>query len=376
MIKKLLIPLASLLILTNTPLKTSAEPKISAKSGIVIEAATGTVLYSKNHNEVLPMASTTKIMTALVAVELGNLDREMTVSEKAAAVEGSQMGLLAEQKISFRDLLYMMLLRSANDAAEVIAENLCGSIEKFVELMNEKALELGCTDTHFANVHGLPHNDHYTTAADFAKIAAAAYANDTVREIVSTKTKKLDYFSLVLENSNKLLTSYPYATGMKTGFTKVAGRCLVSAAEKDEITLIAVTLNAPDDWNDHEKMLDYGFSRVSRWEAVAAGAYSAEIPTLNGASKARLINTQSIYGLAIDGKALPAQLSENLPKMMFAPLEAGKTGGYLHLTVNGKVFSSSPLAVAETVPEKYGEISFAEKFFNLFRKIFFFYLTG
>lgn len=370
--KKNILLITIFIFLLNTPIITYAEPEISAKSAIVIECLTGKILYSKNQAEVLPMASTTKIMTALVAVEFGDLDREMTVSNKAAAVDGSQMGLLAEQKISFRDLLYMMLLKSANDAAEVIAENLCGSTEDFVELMNEKALELGCMDTHFANVHGLPHNDHYTTAENLAKIAAAAYENEVVREIVSTKTKKLEYFSLVLENSNKLLNSYPYTKGMKTGFTKAAGRCLVSAAEKDGITIIAVTLNAPDDWNDHEKMLDYGFSRVSLWEAVAAVTYSAEIPTLNGNSKAKLINTQPIYGLAIDGKAITGQLSENLPKLLFAPINAGKTCGSLQLTVNGKVFSSSPLAVAETVNEKYSELSFLERLLKFFREILFF----
>ncbi len=370
--KKNILLITVFIFLLNTPIITYAEPEISAKSAIVIECLTGEILYSKNHTEVLPMASTTKIMTALVAAEFGDLDREMTVSNKAAAVDGSQMGLLPEQKISFRDLLYMMLLKSANDAAEVIAENLCGSTEDFVNLMNKKALELGCTDTHFANVHGLPHNDHYTTAENLAKIAAAAYENKIVREIVSTKTKKLEYFSLVLENSNKLLNSYPYAKGMKTGFTKAAGRCLVSAAEKDGITIIAVTLNAPDDWNDHEKMLDYGFSRVSLWEAVAPGTYLAEIPTLNGNSKAKLINTQPIYGLAIDGKAITGQLSENLPKLLFAPIDAGKTCGSIQLTVNGKVFSSSPLSVSETVCEKYGEMTFIDRFLQILQRVLFF----
>lgn len=367
--KKLILWVTVALTFVNFPIKTAAEPEISAKSGIVIECKTGIILYEKNAEEILPMASTTKLMTALVAAEFGNFDKMMTVSEAAAAVDGSQMGILAEQTISFSDLLYMMLLKSGNDAATVIAENLCGSTEKFVELMNEKALKLGCTNTHFANVHGLPNEDHYTTAKELALIAAEAYKNETVREIVSSKTKKLDYFSLVLENSNKLLDSYEYATGMKTGFTKAAGRCLVSSAEKDGITLIAVTLNAPEDWNDHEKMLDYGFSRVKVCEITAQGQYSAEVPTLNGVSKAKLINTQSIKGLGIDGKPLPAEIEEALPKMIFAPAEAGKTYGELKIKVNGKVFSSVPLALAETVIEKYGEQTFAERFWQNFRKI-------
>lgn len=356
----------------NFPIKTAAEPEISAKSGIVIECKTGIILYEKNADEILPMASTTKIMTALVAAEFGHFDRMMTVSEAAAAVDGSQMGLLAEQTISFSDLMYMMLLKSGNDAATVIAENLCGSTEKFVELMNEKAQDLGCKNTHFENVHGLPHDSHRTTARELAMIAAEAYKNNTVREIVGTKTKKLDYFSLVLENSNKLLGGYKFATGMKTGFTKAAGRCLVSSAEKDGITLIAVTLNAPDDWNDHVKMLDHAFSRLSLCEISAQGTHSVNIPTLNGNSAARLINTQPIKALAVDGELLTVQLCEDIPKMIFAPAEAGRTYGELKIKINGKNFDSIPLALAETVTEKYGEMTFSERFWLKFRRIFFF----
>ena len=374
--KKLILWVTAALTFVNFPVRTAAEPEISAKSGVVIECKTGIILYAKNADEILPMASTTKLMTALVAAEFGDLERMMTVSEDAAAVEGSQMGLLAEQTISFSDLLYMMLLKSGNDAATVIAENLCGSTEKFVELMNEKAAELGCKNTHFANVHGLPHSDHYTTASELAVIAAEAYKNKIVRETVGSKTKKLDYLSLVLENSNKLLDSYEYATGMKTGFTKAAGRCLVSSAEKDGITLIAVTLNAPDDWNDHVKMLEYGFSRVSLQENTAQGEYSVEIPTLNGNSEAKLINTQAIKGLAIDGTSLPVEIEENLPKMIFAPAEAGRTYGSLSLIINGKVFDTVPLALAETVTEKFGEMTFAERFLQNFRRIFFFTITA
>ena len=367
---RLIIFVATALILSCFQIKTSAEPDISAKSGIVIECSTGTVLYSKNSDEILPMASTTKIMTALIAAEIGDLEKEMTVSEKAANVDGSQIGLLAGQTLTLEDLLYMMMLKSANDAAEVIAENLCGSTEKFTELMNKKATDLGCANTVFANVHGLPNNNHYTTAKELAVIASEAFKNETVRKIVGTETKKLNYFGVVLENSNKLLKTYEYACGMKTGFTKAAGRCLVSAATKDGITLIAVTLNAPDDWNDHVKMMDFGFSRVNLWEAVPKGTYNVEIPTLNGESKAKLMNTQCIYGLSVDGKALDIKLEEDLPRMLFAPLEAGKTSGYIKTVINGKVFSTSPLAVSETVNEKYGEMSFSEKFNYIFIIIF------
>ena len=358
--KKVLILITTVLTLSSFQIKSSAEPEISAKSGIVIEYSTQTVLYSKNSEDILPMASTTKIMTALIAAEIGTLSQSMTVSEKAASVDGSQLGLLAGQTLTMEDLLYMMMLRSANDAAEVIAENLCGSTEKFTELMNKKATDLGCENTSFANVHGLPHSEHYTTAKELAIIASEALKNETVRKIVETKTKKLNYFGIVLENSNKLLKTYEYACGMKTGFTKAAGRCLVSSATKDGITLIAVTLNAPDDWNDHVKMLDFGFSRVSRWEAVEHGSYNTEIPTLNGDNKAKLINTQSLYGLAVDGKALDIKLKENIPKMLFAPLEAGTTKGSLDIVINGRTFSSAPLAVSETITEQYGEMGFLE----------------
>lgn len=374
---KKLIPLATVIILISFfPLKTFATLNVSAKSGVVIEYLTGTVLFAKNHEEILPMASTTKIMTALVAAEKGDLKAKMRVSEAAAAVEGSQMGLLPGQECTMEDLLYMMLLKSANDAAEVLAENLCGTTESFAELMNNRALSLGCTATHFTNVHGLPDEGHRTTALELALIAAEALKNDTVRQIVGTKTKKLGYHGIVIENSNKLLHNCDYVCGMKTGFTKAAGRCLVSAATKDGITLIAVTLNAPDDWNDHIKMLEYGFSRVSRSEAVSSGEISAEVPTLNGTSPARLINTQPLYCLAIDGIPLPLQLEKHVLPLIFAPVEAGKTQGRSVLKINGAEFSASPLAVAETVLEKQKELSLAERFVYIFKKILLSSLTS
>lgn len=367
--KKILLIGTVILCLLSLEQPMTAEPEISAKSAIVIENSTGIVLYSKNCDEILPMASTTKLMTALIAVESEKLDTEMTVSEKASAVEGSQMGLLPGQKLTLKDLLYMLLLKSANDAAEVIAENIAGTTDAFVDLMNQRAADLGCSNTHFANVHGLPNNEHYTTASDLSVIASTALKNNIVRQIVGTKTKKLDYFGIVIKNSNKLFDLYQYTCGMKTGYTKSAGRCLVSAATKDDITLIAVTLNAPDDWNDHIKILDYGFSRITRKTVVETESFSAEIPILNGTSNAALTNTQSLDTLEIDGVELTFQLERDLPKMLFAPVDSGKTAGRVYLKINGLTFDSSPLAVIETVSEQYVEMTLIERFLNILKKI-------
>lgn len=348
-----------------------AEPDISAESAVVIEARTGIQLYVKNASVVLPMASTTKIMTALVAVENADLSAKITISERAAAVDGSQMGLFAGEIVSLEDLLCMLLMQSANDAAEAIAEGVCGSAEAFVEKMNERAASLGCVNTCFVNPHGLPDSGHYTTAEELAVIAAAAYANETVRGIVSSETRTLSYHGMVIENSNKLLSMYEYACGMKTGFTKVAGRCLVSAAEKDGITLIAVTLKAPDDWNDHIKLLDYAFSRVSLYETVVTGGYRASRPVLNGTERASFINTTPLVVLAIDGKPLYYEYCENLPVNVFAPVDAGKTYGSIVVKINGRAFFSSPLAAVSTVAEKYGELPFLSRFLNTVKKVFF-----
>lgn len=240
----------------------AAAPSVSAQSYIVTEASTGRILCQKDANRSLAMASTTKIMTALVALEHANPEDTVTVSASAAATEGSSMYLNEGEVLSIRELLYGLMLASGNDAAVVIAEHF-GGTEPFVRMMNEKATALGMTHTHFANPNGLPDDTHRSTAEDMARLTAYALQNPTFAEIVATRTYRIDgngkAYPRVLTNHNKLLNFCKGCIGVKTGFTKAAGRCLVSAVRREEMTLICVTLNAPDDWNDHQALYQHCF---------------------------------------------------------------------------------------------------------------------
>jgi D-alanyl-D-alanine carboxypeptidase (penicillin-binding protein 5/6) len=238
---------------------------VSAEAAILMDVASGRVLYEKNSQTSLRIASITKIMTAIVAIELGNLDDLVTVSRNAYGVEGSSIYLRQGEKVTLENLLYGLMLRSGNDAAVAIAEHIGGSTEGFVFLMNQKAEELGMRQTVFSNPHGLDtHEEHYASAYDMALLTAYAMKNDTFATIVGTRKKNVAFegedWQRTWYNKNRLLTMYPYANGVKTGFTKRARRTLVSSAEKDGHLLVAVTLNAPDDWNDHMRMFEYGFN--------------------------------------------------------------------------------------------------------------------
>ena len=251
--KKLFCVLALLLVLPRAG-------AVSARGAVVIDADTGETLFEQNADSRLPMASTTKIMTALVALGEGDLDRVYIVKPEYAAVEGSSMYLKAGETLSLRDTLYGLMLASGNDAAVAIAGE-CGGMTAFVGKMNAKAAELGLMDTHFDNPNGLPSDTHYTTAHELAKITAAALKDPVFRQIVSTKSCTVSGHAL--SNHNRLLSMYDGAIGVKTGYTRAAGRCLVSAAERNGRTIIAVTLNDPNDWNDHMEMLDAGFAQYS-----------------------------------------------------------------------------------------------------------------
>lgn len=251
----------------HTPV--SAEPSVSAQAAVMTEVSSGKILYSKNADKVLPMASTTKIMTALVAVEAAGdrLDEVVEISDSAAGVEGSSMYLEKGEKMTLRELLYGLMLSSGNDAAVAIAENIGGSVEGFVDMMNQKAAEMGLTSTHFVNPNGLPDESHYSSANDMAKMTCHAMKNPDFAEIVGTKSYNISgegkSYPRTLSNHNKLLRMYEGCIGVKTGFTKAAGRCLVSCAERDGLMLVCVTLNAPDDWNDHTLMFNYGFENFT-----------------------------------------------------------------------------------------------------------------
>lgn len=267
MLKKVitLVLCLSLLPVSAKALSTSAE------ASIVICADTNQVLYGQSHHKKMAMASTTKIMTAILALENGNTTDMVTVSANASRQEGSSIYLKSGEKLSLENLLYGLMLNSGNDAAMAIAEHISGTADEFVILMNEKAKELGCNDTNFKNPSGLPDPDHYSTAYDMAIIMSYAIKNDEFARITGTKEHKIETESAVtyLKNHNRLLWQYPHATGGKTGFTKAAGRCFVSSAKKDGVTLVAVTLSDPDDWRDHQNLLDFGFEKAEMTDIIS-----------------------------------------------------------------------------------------------------------
>lgn len=340
----------------------AAPISTSAASAVLIEAETGTVLYGKNADEQRAMASTTKIMTAILTIEAGDLDKEFTVDSYAIMVEGTSMGLREGDRVSRRDLLYGILLPSGNDAANAAAVSVSGSVSAFVKRMNEKAAELGLKNTSFATPSGLDAQGHYTTAYDLAMLTSYAMRNEIFREIVSCRYKEVEFgnppYKRTLYNSNKMLKMYDGAIGVKTGFTDNARRCLVSAAERNGVTLIAVTLNAGDDWNDHIKMLDYGFTQVSAY------------PLETGCSaRVAVAGTGQSVGVYADAAALALKPEQRkalerrvlLPRMVYGEVKKGQQLGSIEFLLDGKTLKSIPLYADFDVAAENGELNFWQK---------------
>ena len=309
---------------------------VSARGAVLMEVESGDVIFGQNENARLPMASTTKIMTALVALEQLPLDTVVKITAESVGVEGSSIYLVEGEALTLEQLLYALLLESANDAAVAIAVAVAGSVEDFATLMNEKAEELGLTDTHFVNPHGLDHEDHYTTARELALIAKEALSHPAFREICSSKRKTIplhgDEGVRVLINHNKLLTSYEGCIGVKTGFTKKTGRCLVSAAERDGVTLIAVTLNAPDDWRDHTAMLDYGFGVYESLTLCTPGFFSAPLWAVSGEQDYVMVENTHTLTVVLRRDHGAVKCVVELPHFEFAPIGNGQEVGLLRFT--------------------------------------------
>ncbi len=310
---------------------------VSASYACVMDSLTGRVLYEKNAYKRHSMASTTKIMTALVALEHGKPDDIVTVSANAAGTEGSSIYLRAEEKIPLIDLLYGLMLESGNDAAIAIAEHIGGSVDGFSKLMNEKAKQLGAKDTQFKNPNGLDADGHYTTAYDLALITRAALKNKDFQEIVKTKRKTIsngeESYGRTLLNHNKMLTLYQGCDGVKTGFTKKTGRCLVSAATRNNFQVIAVTLNAPDDWNDHTNMLNYAFNNYSARPLVLKDMVIKTVPVDNGDTQMVKLLSNDVFYLTMEDKEglNKVKLEYDVPKNIPAPIMKGTVLGRLKI---------------------------------------------
>lgn len=258
---------ALLVIISVAPGLAEAQPArigTSAEAAALIDVKSGRLIYSQQGDKRMRIASTTKIMTAIVAIEQAQLSDQVKVSKNAFGKEGSSIYLKLGEEMSLHHMLYGLMLRSGNDAATAIAEHVGGSEQGFVLLMNEKARELGMERSHFMNPHGLDHDEHYSTANDMARLTAYALQNPVFQEIVKTEVKKVpnptESWDHVWANKNKMLNIYEGSDGVKTGYTKIAKRCLVSSATRNGQQLAVITLNDPDDWKDHKNLLDWGFS--------------------------------------------------------------------------------------------------------------------
>lgn len=348
--------LIQLLIGPGTPAKAAGSlPGLSAEGAALIDVTSGRILYSKNGTKKMRIASLTKTMTAIVAIEMGKLDTVVTVPPEAVGVEGSSIYLKRSEKLTLEELLYGLMLRSGNDAAVTIATHIGGSVPGFTYLMNEKAALIGMEHTNFTNPHGLDDsNMHYSTAEDMAKLSAYALRNPTFRQIVSTKVKDISWegeeWDRRLLNKNKMLHLYNGADGVKTGYTKLAKRCLASSATRDGRQLASITLNASDDWNDSAKLLDWGFANFPLKKLVSSGE--------NVQPQTPITMEAGTHLVAMNGFQYPLQSSEEsvmrtrvvMGESNVTAKMDGQLVGFLQFYLKEDMIGQVPLKVDVTEP--------------------------
>ncbi|MGI6030600.1 MAG: D-alanyl-D-alanine carboxypeptidase family protein [Eubacteriales bacterium] len=350
----------------------SLPQEISAQAWCLVDGQTGRVLWSENGQTPLPMASTTKIMTALLAVEAGNLQREIVIPAEAEGVEGSSISLQTGERMTMEQLLQGLMMESGNDAAVAVAVLTSGSVEAFVQKMNERARELGLEQTHFENPNGLPAETHYTTAEELAKLTAYAMTLPEFAKLVGTQSAQIPYHNEEgkqrwLTNSNRLLKEYPGADGVKTGYTKAAGRCLVSSARQEEEHLICVTLNAPDDWRDHHNLLDFGFENVRWEEGIQSGEQRLCVPVTGGNQRQVQVANEGGWSGLVEENGSEVELDWQLPSFVYAPVRRGEQLGTLLIHQGDTVLAQLPLVAQSDVftePQKLTIFAKLRKFFN------------
>jgi len=335
----------SLALIFAVKIPARAELAVSAKAAILMHADSGRVLYEKNADEHMLIASTTKIMTAIVVLEHCELDDLVEVDSRSAGIEGSSMYLKAGESYTVEDLLYGLLLVSGNDAASALALHVADSMEEFAELMNAKAAELGMTESSFKNAHGLDEEGHYSTARDMAKLAAYCMGNEDFARIAGTVSHTVGEQTLV--NHNRLLREYDGCLGLKTGYTMAAGRTLVTCAERDGARYVCVTLNDPDDWDDHKALYDWAFANYSFAEVIPAGL-SYEVPLISGAEMTAPAETEgAAYALIQNGESYDMELE--LPAFAFAPISEGERAGRAVACSDGQEIASVRIVYSEDV---------------------------
>ncbi|MBE6573269.1 MAG: D-alanyl-D-alanine carboxypeptidase [Ruminococcaceae bacterium] len=324
-------------------------PVVSAESSVLMRSDNCEVIWSKGKDMPLPMASTTKIMTAIVTIENADIDKTVKIPAKACGIEGSSAYLYEGEEMTRRDLLYALMLQSANDAAVALAMTVSDSVEDFVKLMNAKAKELDLKNTHFANPHGLDADDHFSSAYDLGVIMAYAMRNETFREI--TSSYKYTAGEHLFVNHNKLLKNYDGCIGGKTGFTKRCGRCLVSVAERDGVELICVTLNAPNDWKDHSDLFDYGFDQYERVLLVAPAQYFYSINVINGTDNTVNAEAAPLSVIMKKGSAEHLKVVCELDRFYYADITYGELLGHLVFYSEGKEIARSQITAQSSIKE-------------------------
>lgn len=365
---KKLVAFACIFLCLAVPLRTRA---VSARAWAMVEQSSGRYIEGANVSRRLPMASTTKIMTALLAVESGRLDETITVPAEALTVEGTSMGLKAEERITLRSVVYGLMLRSGNDAANTVAMVLDGSLESFAAHMNRRAAQIGLQDTHFANPSGLDAAGHYTTALDLARLGAYAMRNADFRQIVGTKRIQVSYDGVpngrTLTNHNRLLGTLDGVVGIKTGYTDKALRCLVTCAVRNGVTLVLATLNDPDDWDDHTALLAQGFSLLQPRE-MAVGLPAAE--AVVGGTQSRVALTADPTLTAALRADESAKVEIDLPRFVYAPVCKGQQLGEAVCRANGVSAAREPIYAAADVPLSQRPAGLWARFMHFWQSLF------
>ena len=346
---------------------------LSAQSAVLIDARDGRVLYEKDADTPRPMASTTKIMTAVVALESCDVNEIIEIADEAVGVEGSSIYLQKGERMTLLELLYALLLQSANDAAVAIAVGVGGSVGNFADMMNEKATSLGLTSTHFENPNGLDADGHVTTARELALLTAYALKNPTFAEIVATYKRKISgpngTVRLVV-NHNKLLNMYDGCVGVKTGFTKKSGRCLVSAACRESLTLVSVTLSAPDDWRDHTAMLNYGYENYCCEILCDEGGFIETLPVVGGVQDSLLCVNCDYVAATLPRDHGEISIDVRLPQMIYAPVSAGDIVGHVTYKCEGKVIGETDVKAAYNIEQIRYKKNFWQKVWDFITGIF------
>ena len=322
---------------------------------ILMEGETGRILFGVDPDEKLPMASTTKIMTALLTLEQPSIDTSFVVNAAAIQVEGTSMGLKEGDSVTLRTLAAGMLLASGNDAANAAAVAIDGSLADFAERMNERAAEIGMTNTSFVTPSGLDDENHYSTARDMALLAREALKNPDFAALCGSSTMKLYYgnppYARWLSNHNRLLREYDGTIGVKTGFTKKSGRCLVSAAKREDVTLICVTLGASDDWNLHKQAFDAGFAAMNRYTLSDFLTDPYSVPVTGGTRSAVRIEPEEDAVLSLtQAEAERLEISAQFSTLEYAPVSIGDVLGEISILLDGQLLASVPLTAAQESP--------------------------